>query len=64
VPGAGFVLQWPSVLNKHYSVQCSSVAGPGNWTTLATNLIGTGQPMQWTDPSPSATAKFYRATVQ
>lgn len=64
VPGAGFVLQWPSVLNKHYSVQCSPVAGPGNWTTLATNLIGTGQPMQWTDPSPSATAKFYRATVQ
>ncbi|HEX3716368.1 MAG TPA: hypothetical protein VH595_00230 [Verrucomicrobiae bacterium] len=64
VPGAGFVLQWPSVLNKHYSVQCSSVAGPGNWTTVATNLVGTGQPMQWTDPSPSATAKFYRATVQ
>ncbi|HEX4122203.1 MAG TPA: hypothetical protein VH619_16420 [Verrucomicrobiae bacterium] len=63
-PGSGFVLQWPSVLNKHYSIQSSPATGPGNWTTVVTNLVGTGQPLQWTDSSSSTTAKFYRASVQ
>jgi sugar lactone lactonase YvrE len=62
--GAGFVLQWPSVVNKHYTLQYSSSAGPGNWTTIVTNLDGTGQPMQWTDPNAAAAARFYRALVQ
>jgi sugar lactone lactonase YvrE len=61
--GSGFVLQWPSIVNKHYSVQCSPVAG-GPWTTVATNLLGNGQPMQWTDTNAGSTAKFYRASVQ
>ncbi|HUD48591.1 MAG TPA: chitobiase/beta-hexosaminidase C-terminal domain-containing protein [Candidatus Baltobacteraceae bacterium] len=62
--GAGFALQWPSVVNKTYTLQYSSSAGPGNWTTVATNMPGTGQPMQWTDPNTTAAARFYRALVQ
>jgi hypothetical protein len=62
--GAGFALQWPSVVNRNYTLQYSSSAGPGNWTTIATNLAGTGQPMQWTDPNAAAAARFYRAFVQ
>jgi hypothetical protein len=61
--GNGFVLQWPSVVNKHYTVQSSPSIDSGSWTTIATNLTGTGQAMQWTDSSAS-TAKFYRALVQ
>lgn len=59
--GGYFVLQWPSVLNKTYAVQCSSSMN-GGWVTLAT-LTGTGQLMQWTDTSAAGAGKFYRAVV-
>ncbi len=63
--GSGFVLQWPSIVNKHYTLQSSSSINAGNWTTIATNLTGNGQPMQWTDPNvPGASSMFYRALVQ
>jgi hypothetical protein len=60
----GFVLQWTTVASKHYTLQSSSSLDGSSWTTIATNLSGNGQPMQWTDPAPGATAKFYRALVQ
>jgi sugar lactone lactonase YvrE len=60
--GSDFTLQWPSVVNKSYSVQSSSSLS-GGWVTVATNLIGNGQPMQWTDTGASGAGKFYRALV-
>lgn len=66
-PGEGnsssVTLQWPSVVNKSYSVQTSRTLFPPNWVTVATNLIGTGQIMQWQDNNPSGKGQFYRATV-
>jgi hypothetical protein len=63
-PAAGFfTLQWPSVVNKSYTVQ-SSTSSLGGWTTLATNLSGNGQTLQWTDPNPATVARFYRVLVQ
>jgi hypothetical protein len=62
--GSGFVLQWPSVVNKHYTLQSSTSINATSWTTIATNVMGNGQAMQWTDPSPGASAMFYRALVQ
>ncbi len=62
-PVAGaFTLQWPSVVNKSYSLQSALSPGHG-WSVIATNLIGNGQVMQWTDTNAAAT-RFYRATVQ
>ena len=61
---SSFTLQWPSVVNKHYTVQCSSGLSPGNWTTLASNILGNGQTMQWTDSNAAGKARFYRALVQ
>jgi hypothetical protein len=61
--GSSFTLQWPSVVNKSYSVQSSFSPG-GSWTTIATNLIGNGQTLQWTDTNASTGARFYRAQVQ
>jgi hypothetical protein len=61
--GSAFTLQWPSVVNKNYSVQSCSSAG-GAWSTIASNLIGNSQVMQWTDTNASADARFYRAQVQ
>jgi hypothetical protein len=61
---SGFTLQWSSVANKHYSVQTSSSLFPGNWSTLATSILGNGQSMQWTDSNASGLTKFYRAVVQ
>jgi hypothetical protein len=64
VPGGGyFTLQWPSVLNKTYAVQSAS-SPAGGWTTLATNLIGNNQTMQWTDTNAASGTRFYRASVQ
>ncbi len=59
---SGFTLQWPSVINKNYTLQSSPSLTSPSWSVAATNLIGTGQIMQWTDGNPS-TANFYRAQV-
>jgi hypothetical protein len=69
LPGASFALpnftlQWPSVINKHYTVQSSASLNPNTWTTLATNIAGTGQTMQWIDTNAGAKSRFYRALVQ
>jgi len=60
----GFALQWQSVVNKHYSVQSCSDFSSGIWKTVATNIAGTGQIMQWTDTNASGGSQYYRATVQ
>jgi hypothetical protein len=61
--GAAFTLQWPSVVNKNYTLQSSPAPGSG-WTTIASNLLGNSQVLQWTDTNASAGARFYRAEVQ
>jgi hypothetical protein len=61
--GSSFTLQWPSVVNKNYTVQSSSSPG-SDWTSIASNLIGNSQVLQWTDTNASTGAQFYRAQVQ
>ncbi|HEY3860800.1 MAG TPA: chitobiase/beta-hexosaminidase C-terminal domain-containing protein [Verrucomicrobiae bacterium] len=61
--GQYFTLQWPSVVNKSYSIQYSTSLG-GAWSAAASNISGNGQPLQWTDTNASAGARFYRALVQ
>jgi sugar lactone lactonase YvrE len=61
--GSAFTLEWPSVVNKNYTLQSSSSPGSG-WTTIASNLIGNSQVLQWTDTNASSGARFYRAQVQ
>ncbi len=61
--GSSFTLQWPSVVNKNYTLQSASSLG-GGWTTVATNLIGNSQVLQWTDTNAASGARFYRALVQ
>jgi sugar lactone lactonase YvrE len=70
IPGAAassspaFTLQWSSVINKSYTIQSAFDMSSSNWTTLATNIPGTGQTMQWTDSNATGQAEFYRALVQ
>jgi hypothetical protein len=59
---SGFNFQWPSVVNKNYTLESSPTLGSPNWSVVASNLIGNGQIMQWSDTNPS-TANFYRAQV-
>jgi hypothetical protein len=61
--GGYFTLQWPSVVNKIYTLQSSS-SPAGGWTTLVSNLAGNSQTLQWTDTNTSTGARFYRALVQ
>ncbi len=61
-PVAGvFTLQWPSVVNKSYTLESTQTPGR-DWSVIASDLIGNGQVMQWTDTNAAAT-RFYRATV-
>jgi hypothetical protein len=60
--GGFFTLQWPSVVNKNYTVQSSS-SPAGGWTTIASNLIGNSQTLQWTDTNAASGVRFYRALV-
>jgi hypothetical protein len=62
-PGSSFTLQWPSVVNKNYTVQ-SSASAEGGWSAMASNLVGNSQVLQWTDTNISSSARFYRAVVQ
>lgn len=57
-------LTWPSVFGKLYSVECSSTLFGGSWSVIGTNLNGTGQMMQFNDPNPSGSMRFYRVKVQ
>ncbi len=57
-------LTWPSVFGKKYSVECSSTLFGGSWSSIATNLPGTGQPQQFADPNPANVMRFYRVKVQ
>jgi len=68
LPGVGpsggeITLQWPSVVNKVYALQ-STPSPAGGWTTVASNLIGNSQILQWTDTNAASQARFYRALVQ
>jgi hypothetical protein len=57
-------LSWPSIFGKLYSVECSSTLFGGSWSTIGTNLGGTGQMMQFSDPNPAGGMRFYRVKVQ
>jgi hypothetical protein len=57
-------ITWPSVFGKQYSVECSSTLFGGSWSVPGANLNGTGQTMQFNDPNPSGTMRFYRVKVQ
>jgi len=57
-------LSWPSVFGKLYTVESSSTLFGGSWSVIGTNLSGTGQTMQFSDPNPAGGMRFYRVKVQ
>ena len=63
-PSGNYSVQWPSIVGKNYTLECSTSLFSTNWTVIATNILGTGQPIQFTDPAPQGQARFYRALVQ
>jgi len=64
-PAPNFSLQWPSVPGKTYMVQSAVSLFSTNWTIMASNLPGTGQLMQLSDPNlPAPPGRFYRVQVQ
>ncbi|MDB6058268.1 MAG: hypothetical protein JWO95_2112, partial [Verrucomicrobiales bacterium] len=57
-------LMWPSVFGKQYTIESSSTLFGGSWSTIGTNVPGTGQPLQFADPNPANAMRFYRVKVQ
>ena len=54
-----FVLRWPSSEGKQYIIECAGQLFGGSWTPLAT-VTGTGCEMEFRDPAPAGTPRFYR----
>jgi subtilisin family serine protease len=63
--GNGFVIQWPGITNRHYSVYFNNQLSTTNWTLLpgCTNLTGSNGVMSVTDPSPGLSLRFYKISV-
>jgi len=57
-------LRWPSVLGRIYTIEYKPALGPiGGWQTAVSNLAGSSVLMEWQDPVPGNTARFYRLGV-
>ncbi len=60
---AGSLLQWPTVANKQYVIECASSLFDTNWTVLSTNLVGDGSMLQFIDTNSTDSARFYRVRL-
>ena len=59
-----FRLSFPSVSGVTYRVETSATLAAGSWSTLGTDLSGTGATLQATDPAANTRARrFYRLEV-
>jgi hypothetical protein len=59
-----FVLRWPSVLGRTYTIESASALIPaGGWQTAVSNLAGSGDQIEWHYEKTTNTARFYRLGV-
>ena len=70
VSGTDYLLTFPSVAGKHYTVEYSAVLPAENWQFVqtggnpATGIVGTGNPIQVADSGGAIHGKrFYRIRV-
>jgi endonuclease/exonuclease/phosphatase family metal-dependent hydrolase len=63
--GSDFVISWPSIFGKRYQLETRPSYTSGSWTSLQTNLPGTGATMSATDTgvAPAATQRLYRVVT-
>ena len=64
--GGSVVLDFPTVIGKIYRVEVADALGsPTTWTVLASDIAGTGEVVQYTDPNSAAKPqRFYRVSIQ
>ncbi len=56
-------LQWPTVLSKHYTLECANSLASTNWTVISSDLIGTGSLCEFTETNVAHRAQYYRIRV-
>ena len=56
-------LSWPTIPGRLYTLEASPNANPTSYSPITSPRLGTGQPMQHTDPSPATSNRFYRLRV-
>ena len=61
---AGLRLNWPTVPNRNYVLECSPVLGGTNWQAVATNLPGDGTLREFIDTNLAFGLRFYRVRLQ
>jgi len=59
----GLKVAWPSVAAKQYVIESATSLGSTNWSTISSNITGTGDTLEFTDPSAVNGNKFYRVRV-
>jgi len=62
--GSDLVVSFPTVVGKTYRVDRSDTLQSGSWTTVQTNIAGTGATVQVTDAGAAAQSRrFYRVVL-
>jgi hypothetical protein len=56
-------VRWPSAIGKHYVVEVSDRLSGGEWTPVATDVVGDGLIQEFKDTDPAAGLRFYRVRV-
>jgi hypothetical protein len=62
-PAPSIVLKWPSALGKKYVLEASSDVDGTDWRVIASDLVGTGLEMQYTDQNSAGEIRFYRVKI-
>ncbi|MBI5385042.1 MAG: hypothetical protein HZA90_10190 [Verrucomicrobia bacterium] len=60
---AGVRLQWPTVPNRRYVLECSTRLGGTNWLPVASDISGDGTMREFLDTNPAPAVRFYRVRV-
>ncbi len=59
--GGNVMLRFPTASNLLYTVQSADAFVPGAWTTIASNIVGSGGTLARIDPgAATAASRFYR----
>ena len=59
----GLKVSWPTVAAKQYVIEAATSLGSTNWTTISSNILGTGETVEFTDTKTGNGVQFYRVRL-
>ena len=59
-----FALRWKSARGRAYLIERKSGLDDATWETIAADIVGDGDELEFSDPNPAEETRFYRIRVQ